>query len=144
MCLLLEKSQLERLIAEEDIPVLKLIKKDELGRYVTLFMDSRVNFNTIIKSYLEMPHNNVSPLCEADERLYKWPYIGVSRGIHVFDNEFLNTENGNKIKKELKGCSYDVLMISGLIPKGSEYYHNPTIHSIATNQVIYMERFVEI
>lgn len=146
MCLVLEESQLERLVAEEDIPIFKVIRliEDTYG-FVTLFQLSEVEFDKLTESFLEEPRNGVGYVGDTDGELYGgMSRVGISKGIHVLDKNVCDTDMGKIFLEELLGYTSDSKLIRGFIPKGSEYYHNPIIHSIATDRVVYLKESLEI
>lgn len=144
MCLVLEDDQLERLVAKEDIPIFKVIRH-HYDDFVTLFQCSEVKFDKLTESFLEEPKDGVGYVGITDGVLYGHVLrIGISRGIHVLDNKIRRTALGRRFLKELLDYDSNSYLIKGYIPKGSEYYHNHRIHSIATNQVIYLKKFINV
>lgn len=144
MCLVLEDDQLERLVAKEDIPIFKVIRH-HYDDFVTLFQCSEVKFDKLTESFLEEPRNGVGYVGDTDGELYGgMSRVGISKGIHVLDKNVCDTKIGKDFLEELLDYASDSKLIRGFIPKGSEYYHNPIIHSIATERVVYLKEFVEI
>ena len=133
MCLYTK--QLEPKIAEEDIEVSKILKKQN-GRWVTPYRNYPVKFNEVMeaesiytKEYLLNPYN------------YKivYEYREITEG-------FFHSNNTDEVIKEFqiahsrekKKCP-EVKVFKAIIPKGSEYYVGVRTDICSTKLIILNE-----
>ena len=145
MCLVLTKEMQDIKVAQEDIPILKVVfKVNKKGKF-TFFNHSKIVYKTVLEIRIGNLHSHGKFITECDSRKYSYsPLIKfVSEGFHSFEQN-IDSPIVEEFINEIKNGEYakDVHFITGIIPKGSEYYHNPEIGCYVSNKIMYFnERY---
>ena len=115
MCFFIHKNHTKEKIAKKDIVCYKRLIKYENG-FFSPYMATHYNLNKLYKSKLKGQF-----FCNRNV---------IETGLHSYS-----------YKKEAKSWlrkPYEILA-KGIIPKGSKYYYNPTLHEYVSNQIILQE-----
>jgi hypothetical protein len=128
-------------IAEQDLPIYKLVRDLEDYRMETLYQFCEVFFNERYKADMQWRNGNWGALCDIDADIvtsYENP-VSVEEGLHAFWGEIdkeLFEEYINNIYPNRFGHS-NYLLLNGYIPSGAEYILNEQIGLVVSSEMVY-------
>lgn len=114
MCFTVHPDYPNKLIVEEDILVYKGLDKKDSGEFCSPWFGMIVVFYTLLTSVLDSPRYKID--------IANKPHLIINRGLH-----------STKVKLQYMWSSHT---FKAIIPKGSEYYFNPSTGDYVSNQLI--------
>lgn len=128
-------------IAEQDLPIYKLVR--DLGDYrmETLYQFCEVGFNERYKADIRWRNGNWGALCCIDAGIvtsYENP-VSVEEGLHAFWGE-IDKELFKKYIYDIYSDMFDssnYLLLNGYIPSGAEYILNKQIGLVVSSEMVY-------
>lgn len=141
MCLIINGNP-DVKIAEQDLPIYKLVR--DLGDYrmETVYQFCDVVFNKSYKADMRWRNGNWGALCNIDAQivhLYENP-VSVEEGLHAFwgeiDEKLLEEYIYHLQPSPLFNNSL-FLLLNGYIPSGAEYILNEQIGLVVSSEMVY-------
>ena len=112
MCFIIHEKYPEEKIAKKDIVCYKILERNSTVDFLSPYQKKHYKLNILYRSRLELSSYRIT----------------IDIGIHSYSCKKKATYWINKVRNGV--------LAKGIIPKGSRYYYNPTMHEYVSNRII--------
>lgn len=116
MCLRLLNDKTEKKIAQENIPVLKVMRRSPIsGKLISFYQAAEYELNELVTSKLDEPRSMYDPNLNFCVLGYGESFDGINKGLHSFADDWYGGDS-------YKPFTPIIVVCKGYIPAGAEYY----------------------